>query len=404
MSIAVFAAGAALPALAFFAYFRMHMPAAAAAAAIAGAWTAAIGSPVVANDFYRRVTGFDTPVANLLRMLWMFAGFAAFVGVGAVIAIRTGSPSPGAPVAPRWRIARLAFLAAVIVLVPLSGLPRALPLTVLTAIAAFAIEFARRRADRASALRMLPLLMWSAFALVLLAKIVLFARVFHYGFYLALPAVTVTLVFLVWLVPRWLDGWSAPGAGHRFRVMVAVALVAVVAPYFGLSYAAYRAKTIAIGSGGDRFYASDAAALWQGAAVRDALARIQDLSPSGSTMTVLPEGVILNYLSRRRTPLRVVNLMPPELLTFGEAEVLRSLQAAPPGLILFVHRDVREYGYPLFGTDPKYGRAIALWVRAHYDTVQVVGGSRPGDQDGSGIETEAALPYRRMTSPTEAVM
>ena len=66
--------------------------------------------------------------------------------------------------------------------------------------------------------------------------------------------------------------------------------------------------------------------------------------------------------------------------------MLQSLQAAPPEFILFVHRDVTEYGYPLFGTDPKYGRSIALWVRAHYDTVQVVGGSRPGDQDGSGIE------------------
>ena len=31
--------------------------------------------------------------------------------------------------------------------------------------------------------------------------------------------------------------------------------------------------------------------------MRDALARIQELSPSGSTMTVLPEGVMLNYLA-----------------------------------------------------------------------------------------------------------
>jgi hypothetical protein len=143
---------------------------------------------------------------------------------------------------------------------------------------------------------------------------------------------------------------------------------------------------MAIGSAGDRFYASDAPGLWQGAAVRDALARIQELSPSGSTMTVLPEGVMLNYLARRRSPVRVVNLMPPELLTFGEPEVLQSLQAAPPELMLFVHRDVTEYGYPLFGTDEKYGRAIALWVRAHYDTVQVVGGGRPGDEAGAGIE------------------
>jgi hypothetical protein len=385
-SIAVFLVGVTVPALAFFAYFGRHMPAAAAGHAIASAWTAAIGSAVVANDFYRGITGFDAPAANLLRMLRMFAGFAAFAGAGALIAVRTGTPSPGTPVAPAWRIARLAFLGAVILLVPLSGLPGALPLMVLTAMAAFAIEFMRRLGDRASALGMVPMLMLSAFALILLAKMVLNARLFHYGFYLALPAVTVTIVFLVWLVPEWLDSWSAPGAGQRFRVMAILALAAAVVPYPGLSYVRYRSKTIAIGSAGDRFYASDAPGLWQGAAVRDALARIQELSPSGSTMTVLPEGVMLNYLARRRSPVRVVNLMPPELLTFGEPEVLRSLQAAPPELMLFVHRDVTEYGYPLFGTDQKYGRAIVLWVRAHYDTVQTVGGGRPGDEAGAGIE------------------
>jgi hypothetical protein len=317
-------------------------------------------------------------------MLWMFAGFAAFVGIGLLLALRTGAPSPSALAARGWGIARLAFLVAVILLVPLSRFPAAFPLTTATAFAWFVILFVQRRADRTSALCVLPMLMWSAFALSLLAKIGLNARVYHYGFYLALPATTVSIVFLAWLVPQWLQSQSAGTAGKRFRTMTIWALVAAVVPYLGLSHGWYRMKIIPIGSGGDRFYVSNAPEQG-GLAVRDTLEQILQLSPSGSTVAVLPEGVMLNYLSRRETPLRVVNLMPPELVAFGESEVLRSLRAAPPELVLLVRRDVSEYGYPSFGTDPEYGQAIMTWVRAHYHTLKVVG-VRPGREADSGIE------------------
>ena len=394
LAIAMFLAGAAVPALGFFAYFRMHMPAAAAARAVAGAWTAVIGGRVVTSEFYRRVTGLDAPVANALRMLWMCAGFAAFVGLGVLIALRTGTPS-ATPVAPRWRIARLAFLAAVTLVLPFNGFPRAFPLTTLTAFAVFAMTFVRRRADRASALRVFPMLMWSAFAFVLLAKMGLNARVVHYGFYLALPATTVMIVLLAWVVPQALHNWSAGAAAQGFRTIAIWAVVAAIVPYLGRSYGIYRLKTIPIGAGADRFYALDAPPLWHGAAARDALAQIRELSPPGSTVAVLPEGVMLNYLSRRQTPLRVINLMPPELLAFGEANVLRSLVDAPPELILLVRRDVSEYGYPPFGTDPKYGQAIAIWIRGHYNLLRIV--SALPDQEGeSGIEI---LRRRQLSAP-----
>jgi hypothetical protein len=105
---------------------------------------------------------------------------------------------------------------------------------------------------------------------------------------------------------------------------------------------------------------------------------------AGSTMAVMPEGVMLNYLMRWESPLRVVNLMPPELMTFGEDEVLRSLEAAPPDFVLLVHRNLREYGYPFFGADPRYGERIVRWVRAHYVEARVVG-SEPLSSAGFGL-------------------
>ena len=94
---------------------------------------------------------------------------------------------------------------------------------------------------------------------------------------------------------------------------------------------------------------------------------------------------MLNYLLRRDSPLRVVNLMPPEILAYGEAEVLRSLQAAPPTFVLLVHKDVREYGYPLFGTDAEYGLRTLEWVKANYRSVDAIG-DHLMSPSGFGIE------------------
>ena len=47
---------------------------------------------------------------------------------------------------------------------------------------------------------------------------------------------------------------------------------------------------------------------------------------------------MLNYLMRLESPLRVINLMPPEMMAFGEDDVLRSLAAKPPDFVLLLRR------------------------------------------------------------------
>ena len=166
---------------------------------------------------------------------------------------------------------------------------------------------------------------------------------------------------------------TSPAAAREFRVLAIWATAGVIVPLLLLSEWWYAGKTVAIGSAGDRFYATGLRPYGQGNAVSKALAEIEALSPPGSPMAVLPEGVMLNYLLRRESPLRVLNVMPPEMLVFGEPEVLRSLQAAPPPLLLLIQRHVTEYGYPPFGTDPRYGQTTVSWVHAHYRLIRTIG-------------------------------
>jgi hypothetical protein len=142
---------------------------------------------------------------------------------------------------------------------------------------------------------------------------------------------------------------------------------------------------ISIGSDADRFYASAYAGLWQGPLLKETLQQLGETAKQGDTIAVLPEGAMLNYLSRHASPLHVVNLMPPELITFGEEGVVGSLQAAPPDFVVLVHKDTSEYGYPLFGTDQRYGKNTIEWVRARYHVVRALG-HEPMTASGFGIE------------------
>jgi hypothetical protein len=59
--------------------------------------------------------------------------------------------------------------------------------------------------------KFVPLATWSIFGFILLAKIILNARIMHYGFVLAMPASLILIMGLVGLVPQMLQKWFDRG-------------------------------------------------------------------------------------------------------------------------------------------------------------------------------------------------
>jgi len=114
-----------------------------------------------------------------------------------------------------------------------------------------------------------------------------------------------------------------------------------------------------MGSERDRFYAD-----WRAPILKGALRYCRQKLPADAEVLVLPEGVMLNYLLKRRSPTSFVNFMPPELLLFGEDNMLAELEANPPAAVLLVHKPTSEYGFEFFGRD--YGQKIMAWVDANY--------------------------------------
>ena len=378
---AAFAGCALVPVFAFLVYFSRHMPVSDAAHGLAVAWTTILTGQVARNVFYLRSMGLDDPIGNGARMLEMFLGFALIVAAVAAVDAAWPSNSSLSTMAVARRFARLAILIGSFVLLPWTEFPRALPLISLSAVIVFAAMFIAHRRDRAAATSLVPLVMWSTFSLVLLGKMMLNARIYQYGFYLAMPATVALAVMLVWLLPRWLE--HGGGRGEIFRAVASLTFASGIALYLGISFGIYRMKDLRIGSDGDAFMAFGPSQTWQGAAVVDALRALEAI-PRNRTVAVVPEGVTINYLSRRDNPTPYINLMVPEMLTFGEGVIQRAFEQAPPDYILLVHRDTAEYGMPYFGSDPRYGQEIMRWIGSHYTAVDVIG-KTPLQQGGYGI-------------------
>jgi len=83
------------------------------------------------------------------------------------------------------------------------------------------------------------------------------------------------------------------------------------------------------------------------------------------TLSVMPEGITINYLTRTRTSLTFHTFTPVETADPAvEDAILRELTAHPPDRVLLVTRDVREYGSRGFGVD--YDLRIKALLRERY--------------------------------------
>jgi hypothetical protein len=232
--------------------------------------------------------------------------------------------------------------------------------------------WSRHRRDASRAGAWATLVAATVFALGLLVKILLNVRLYHYGFYLALPATMILTVFLVWFVPHFLEErWEG---GAMFRQLSLAALAVFCFYYLRDSYFFYQLKTFPVGRAGDRMIGYDPEFSPRDALAAEALDRIERDLPPGATLLVLPEGAALNYLARRVNPTPFINFTPVETRAYGELNIVSALAANPPDWIAVVHQDGRaEYGVGFFGQDPYYGRMIMTWVYQNYRAHALIG-------------------------------
>ena len=94
---------------------------------------------------------------------------------------------------------------------------------------------------------------------------------------------------------------------------------------------------------------------------------MQDNLPPDATLAVVPEGAMINYLTRRKNPTGQLMLLPVEMAMYGEANVLAQFRTGPPGYILLLDRNTSEFGKKGFGKD--YGLDLQRWIDRNYHPI-----------------------------------
>jgi hypothetical protein len=360
----LFLLGGAVAVLFMAAFLCRHLPVSEAFLSIAGAWRWLLTSEVRNQTFYEKVAGLDEPWWNVIRML------AATLSVACVFAAAT--------LLDRWKarnnlrdlfLSALLFACAAFSGGPLLLNERSLLVVSMMIFVYFGFLFCRNVWRQSNVAQWAVPLAWSTFALLMLTKLLLAPKFYHYGFGLAMPATLLgVLIAVVWLPTACCRSWQG---GKWFRIAVFSICIMDLGSLVHTSSLCLKMKTLPVGEGKDQIVGLNSD-LRRDATLAQTIDFLSNDIPPEATVAALPEGIMLNYQARRVNPTGFINLMPPELEMFGEETIIRSFAASPPDYVLLVHKETEDYGVRFFGSDG-YGEQIMQWVLDHYTPVQTLG-------------------------------
>jgi hypothetical protein len=386
-SLTVMAAAGLVPDLAFLIYFHHFENWPASLRSALFAWTPLFQSSISTGFYYRWCMGLDTPLIHLRMMLAHFLVLVAVLAVYAFVLKRKPSSNR---LFPLFLIAPLLALASCF---DWTDCGRSLPLLTLLLCAILVINYRRFPGGTPP---VFPLL-WAVFALGLLVKLGLFCRIWHYGFALAMPAFAAAIYLLLWLVPLMLERYGVQRS--LLRTGIALTLFLGFSLLLAQSELRYYHKTVPVGHGGDQILAFEPKIKPAGAAMQTALDWLSTNAAPNATLAVLPEGIMLNYLSRRTNPTRYCVWNPAEEEAFGQENMMAAFTNGSPDIVMLVERDASEYGVKPFGQEPRFGLELMHWLERNYEPVALIG-HEPLQRDGKfGIKILKKLPQPSPASP-----
>ena len=361
--------GFLIPLVFFIVYLSASMPWSRALGSVILPYMAILKTSVITSVFYSHIMGIDTLGVNAWKLMSVGTWYLLII-----IVFRMINNSLFSNISSRRRILVvvvilfsliLIFSLYTVISIAWFQIFRVLPLTTLFLGSYILIVLSKMR-DDVKIRKLLPLFIMSVFAFCLLFKIIFSVYIFHYGFALAMPAALLLIAGLFYYLPIFLsrDGRK----NYFFQTLSLILLGIVLITHMNVSRRIYGLKSYALGSGGDALFTFGYQSITVGGnSVKHAIDKIKGIVKEKENFVVFPEGVMLNYLTRRINPTPHLNFCPPELEIFGEDEILRSFMENKPDYFILMHRNMSEYGCPASG---KYcGKKILSWIEENYTPV-----------------------------------
>ena len=152
--------------------------------------------------------------------------------------------------------------------------------------------------------------------------------------------------------------------------------------YFNFTKQIYELKNYPVAQGRDRFLTFDPRVNNRGPIMNETLKYIDKLMSKEDTFIVFPEGVMINYLSRKSNPSRYFEFTPNFVEAIGEEKILDVISPTHPSFIILSEKDTSEHGAQYFGKN--YALNIYSWIANNYAKELVIG-AEPLTGNGFGI-------------------
>jgi hypothetical protein len=342
---------AALPIFAFWLLLCRETSPAEALLNLLGAWRYIFASEVSNLSFYRHLAGMTHPARNLLAIVVACTAIGSVLFGLYALERNIGGRGWGNPLAVGSLVLALCVSGCAAFL--LHG--RAFFVIAVALFLTLSWLAIRRRDDFP---KYHHLACWAIFSVCVMSKIVFRSDLAYYGFALMMPVVVLAIVVAIDWLPRVM---SRDGVGKNIRLALIALLLLDATVYLTKTVICIREKNCVIGSGPDRLRCIEK----QGVPLKAATDYLASHMAPEERLLVLPEGISLNYLLRRETSSPHVNFMQPELVMYGEENIVSDLQRNPSDYVLIVSRRLDIYGLHHFGQEG-YGDQIMAWIQANY--------------------------------------
>lgn len=369
---------------------------------VLGSWTQLVKSDLTASPYYAAVMG----TANLSKSLNLMYGWGVLYGI--VLGFAAFCAKQSSLTNRKCKQISVVLFGAMLCLFWIIGnsiswleMARPWPLILLAiyGLEAYKIHELRKKDVSAQHLTTnrfqhalkLSLLTWSG---LLLLKIAFYARLSHYGFALSVPA----LIILVAASWEWWPKWIETRGGQKLiaRAGLLSLIVAGGVAHLSRSSEMMQMKNVRVEANNELFLSEK-----RGEIVNVILDEIENRVAVNETILCLPEGISLNYMSRRRNSSKYLNFVPADIMMFGEEKMLVDLQTHPPDWIILINRDTSEYGLSKFTVD--YAQGIGAWIDQNYEVSTQIGGEYMTWEPGFSFLRRVNKQEQQLASETSSI-
>lgn len=123
--------------------------------------------------------------------------------------------------------------------------------------------------------------------------------------------------------------------------------------------------------------------------INESLKYIKENVKPNEVVLVIPDGVMINFLSGRQTNSKYFQLIPNHIDVFGERNIVKDLSLNPPDYVFIHNRQTPEAGRTTFCKG--YGFEICDFVMKNYDEVDFISSHNPNTENRALMITEMRI-------------